>query len=81
MRRVKISVYVDECIWREFKAFVMKEHGKLHRVLGEEVERALEERLARNRTSGNAEVQLFRILKAIDELNKAVDSVILEQYA
>ncbi|WP_202320183.1 hypothetical protein [Archaeoglobus neptunius] len=76
MSRAKISIYVDEVVWQEFKAYVMGKHGKLHGVLGEEVTKALEDCLSRVAAPKSAEAQLYRILRAIIELNKVVDDIL-----
>lgn len=39
---VKISVYVDDTVWENFKRYVLMKYGKVHGALGEELTRALD---------------------------------------
>ena len=41
MGKVRLSVWVDREIYNLFKEFVFKKHGKLHKVVGDEIGKAL----------------------------------------
>jgi len=47
--KVKIKVYVDSDIWEAFKNYVFQKYGTLHKYLGDELSRAIDEYLTHSR--------------------------------